>query len=154
MKNPFEIDADVNEDWDLGIDADSDEGYGLIINIHRLFFEKTKEAITYLGSLNENLRDRSEKMVVVDELMNEQREKSEQERELETLLPKAKEEMGIVIPKSLEETIALVQDSLLQIPPKDFDKISDYNDLIIGTYAHYLRRIAKYAWDIQNGKNN
>ena len=156
MKNPFDIFEDVNEDWDLKIDPDSDEEYKTAISNYRMLFEKTREAISYLKSLNKGSLAEAERRVVVKDLMSGQKEKSEIERkiqlEIEQLLPEAKKQLGIPSPKTLEETTKLVEDILLAIPPKEFDVLCDYNGLINDTYAHYLRRVAKQAWDIQNKK--
>lgn len=150
MKNPFDINEDVDEDWDSNPDESSDQTYDFVINTYRMLFQKTREALNYIKPLNKRLLIEAEKRLIVEVLMGEQREISDIEKELEKDLTGVKRTWGIVYDKTLEGKISRVEKVLLEIPSKDFDKISDYNCIMIGSYASYLRRIAKHAWDIEN----
>ena len=151
MTNPFDLYEDTHEDWDKDISVDLDDvEYEALLSKCRSIFERTQEAINYLKRLNKTLLTEAEKRQTVEKLMLEQIEQTDSNKELEKLFVEYKKTLGIRYPKNLEEILVKVQKNLLEIPPKSSESYIDYNSLLNYSHAHYLRKIAKHAWDIQN----
>lgn len=157
MNNPFDIEEDNDTNW-INIDVETtdqekfDNDYDRILATSRTLYQKTNEAITYLKTADKHTLYKAEQRLLVEELMKQQQytpQEIEEDKKLHDALISYITSKSITPPKNLEETIALVESDIHTIPPIDYDTLSDYNGVIPHTYAHYLRQLAKYVWDVK-----
>ena len=183
--NPYDLLQDVDVEWmgkegPEGIAEASAANYDSDMDKCRIAFQKTREAIDYLRTLDEDTLTQAQRRESVETLSRWQRYTPEEvdgiepddytlsydpemESAIEAAIPRIinkalehdKQRETIPpgkTPETLDDVIAQVEGELASVPPLDFDTISDY--LFIFHYVspgHTLRRLAKHAWDVQHG---
>ncbi len=153
--NPFDFHEDIDDNWDnLEEPSFFDHAKSaLVLNRYQELVPKTIQAIKCIEKANKKELKEAGKRIAVENLMEESRYTLEQIEEMR----RDAELVNIVLeeksckPKDLAEEISSVKENLSEIPRKSI-RLSDYDNLGVGSYASYLRRLAKHTWDIQKEK--